>query len=193
VVLKVPEDGPESAEEVIVEDEVEGAQRDAKTADGEHLGVDRERHVVSDALAGDPVAVGHKHPHRRAGARGKLEPSTKFGVDEIGRRAGVEEGNQLVALDGGVEDHNVLGAYPGERVEGHLGCAGRGSLGIRVRERDHRRLEHHGSRDLGRRPVLYVVVVEEVEEALAHMPPLVGLITVEAEALASALLLLSQG
>jgi hypothetical protein len=76
---------------------------------------------VSDALAWDPVAVGHKHPQRRTGVRGKLEASTEFGVDEIGRRAGVEEGDQLLTLDGDVEDHGVLGAYPGERVEGHLG------------------------------------------------------------------------
>jgi hypothetical protein len=92
-----------------------------------------------------------------------------------------------------VEDHSVLGAYPGERVEGHLGCVGRGSLRIGVRECDHRRLGHRGSHDLGRRHVLYVVVIEEVEEALAHMPPHIGFIIVEAEALASALLLLSRG
>jgi hypothetical protein len=98
-----------------------------------------------------------------------------------------------VALDGDVEDHRVLGAYPGERVEGHLGCAGRGSLEVGVRKLDRQRLEHRGSRDLGRRPVLHVVVVEEVEEALTHVPPDVGLVTVEAEALASALLLLGRG
>jgi hypothetical protein len=98
-----------------------------------------------------------------------------------------------VALDGDVEDHSVLGAYPGERVEGHLGCAGRGSVGVGVRKLDRRRLEHRGSRDLGRRPVLHVVVVEEVEEALTHVSPDVGLITVEAEALASVLLLLGRG
>jgi hypothetical protein len=141
----------------------------------------------------DPVAVGHKHPQRRPGAHGELEPSTQVRVDEVGHRAGVEEGDQLVALDGDVEDHSALGAYPGERVEGHLGCAGRGSLGVGVRKLDRRWLEHHGSRDLGRRHVLHVVVVEEVEEALTHVPPDVGLVTVEAEALASALLLLDRG
>jgi hypothetical protein len=93
VVRKVPQDGLESAEVVIAEDEVEGAQRDAETADGERLGVDRDRHVVSDTLAWDPVAVGHKHLQRRTGVRGKLEASTEFDVDEIGRRAGVEEGD----------------------------------------------------------------------------------------------------
>jgi hypothetical protein len=146
---------------------------------------------VSDALAWDPVAVGHKHPQRRTRVCGKLEASTEFGVDEIGHRAGVEEGNQLLALDGDVEDHGVLGAYPGERVEGHLEWwrTSRSSLRIGVREHDHQRLEHRGSRDLHRH---HVVVVEEVEEALAHMPTHVGIITVEAEALTSALLLLSR-
>jgi hypothetical protein len=54
-------------------------------------------------------------------------------------------------------------------------------------------LGHHGSRDLCQHHVVYVVIVEEVEEALTHMPTHVGLITVEAEALASALLLLGWG
>jgi hypothetical protein len=67
VARKVPEDGPERAEEVIAEDEVEEAQRDAKIADGENLGVDREWHIVGDALTGNPVVVGHKHPQRRSG------------------------------------------------------------------------------------------------------------------------------
>jgi hypothetical protein len=118
--------------------------------------------------------------------------STQVRVDEVGRRARVEEGDQLVALDGDV-DHRVLGAYPDERVEGHLVCAGRGSLGVGVRRRGRWWLEHRSSRNLSRLPVLHVVVVEEVEEALAHMPPDVGLVTVEAEALTSALLLLSRG
>jgi hypothetical protein len=85
------------------------------------------------------------------------------------------------------------GAKPGEHVEGHLGCAGRGSLRVGVRRRGRWRLEHRSSRDLGRLPVLHIIVVEEVEEALAHVPPDVGLVTVEAEALASALLLLGRG
>jgi hypothetical protein len=191
VACKVPEDGPERAEEVVAEDEVERAQRDTKTADGECLSVDREWYVVGDALAGDPVVVGHKHPQRRSGTRGELELSTQVRVDEVGCRAGVEEGDQLVALDGDVEDHRVLGAYPDERVEGHLGCVVRGSLG--VRRRDRWWLEHRGSCDLGRLPVLHVVVVEEVEEALAHVPLDVGLVTVEAEAFALALLLLGRG
>jgi hypothetical protein len=105
----------------------------------------------------------------------------------------VEEGDQLVALDGDVEDHHVLDAYPDERVEEHLGCAGWGSLRVGVRKLDRWRLEHRGSHDLGRRPILHVVVIEEVEEALTCVPPDVGLIIVEAEALASALLLLSRG
>jgi hypothetical protein len=82
---------------------------------------------------------------------------------------------------------------PASAWRGHLGCAGRGSLGIRVRRRDRWWLEHRGHRDLSRLPVLHVVVDEEVEEALAHVPPDVGLITVEVEALASALLLLGRG
>jgi hypothetical protein len=122
-----------------------------------------------------------------------LVASTQVRVDEVGRRARVEEGDQLVALDGDMEDHRVLGANPDERVEGHLGCAGRGSLRVRVRRRGPWRLEQRSSRDLGRLPVLHIIVVEEVEEALAHMPPDVGLVTVEAEALASTLLLLSRG
>jgi hypothetical protein len=193
VARKVLEDGAKRMEEVVAEDEVERAQCDAKTADGEPLGVDREWHVVGDTLAGDPVAIGHKHPQRWPGTRGELELSSQVRIDEVGHRAGVEEGDQLVALDGDVEDHSVLGAYPGEHVEGHLGCAGRGSLRIRVRRRDRWWLEHRGRHDLSRLPVLHVVVIEEVEEALAHVPPDVGLITVEAEALASALLLLGQG
>jgi hypothetical protein len=92
-----------------------------------------------------------------------------------------------------VEDHRVLGANPAERVEGHLGCTGRGCLGVGVRRRGPWRLEHCNSRDLGRLPVLHIIVVEEVEEALTHVPPDVGLITVEAEALAAALLLLGRG
>jgi hypothetical protein len=63
----------------------------------------------------------------------------------------------------------------------------------RVRRRGRWWLEHCSSRDLGRLPVLHVVVVEEVEEALAHVPPDVGLVTVEAEALTSTFLLLGWG
>jgi hypothetical protein len=85
-----------------------------------------------------------------------------------------------VALDGDVEDHRVLGANPGERVEGHLRCAGRGCLGVRVRRRGPWWLEHCSSRDLGRLSVLHIIVIEEVEEALAHVPPDIRLVTVEA-------------
>jgi hypothetical protein len=45
----------------------------------------------------------------------------------------------------------------------------------------------------GRLSVLHIIVVEEVEEALAHVPPDIRLVTVEAEALAAALLLLDRG
>jgi hypothetical protein len=68
-----------------------------------------------------------------------------------------------------------------------------GSLGVGVRRHNRWWLEHRGSRNLGRLLVLHVVVVEEVEEALAHVLSDVGLVTVEAEALASALLLLGRG
>jgi hypothetical protein len=68
-----------------------------------------------------------------------------------------------------------------------------GQSRVGVRKLDRRQLEHRGSRDLGRRPVLHVVVVEEVEEVLTHVPPDIGLVTVEAEVLASALLLLGRG
>jgi hypothetical protein len=92
-----------------------------------------------------------------------------------------------------VEDHHVLGANSGERVEGHLWCAGRGCLGVGVRRRGPWRLEYCSSRDLGRLSILHIIIVEEVEEALAHVPPDIRLITVEAEALAAVLLLLGRG
>ena len=102
-------------------------------------------------------------------------------VDELVRRAAVEEGCEVVTMDVDGYQHRVLRADAGDGVQGDH----RGGL-----------LGWQGVGVSGRRAVLAVgrvVAHLQEEEALALVPVDVGLVTVVAEALTMAFHHLSRG
>ena len=60
--VEVPEDGTEGPQEVDSKDEVETAQVDARTHDGEVLVADGDGHVPREPMTPETIAVGHRDP-----------------------------------------------------------------------------------------------------------------------------------
>ena len=77
-VVKVPQYGPERAEEGDTQDHVVAVDRDGVTVDGECLVGDADFNVAGEAATSHAVTIGHDDP--RARARLELEPDSACDV-----------------------------------------------------------------------------------------------------------------
>jgi hypothetical protein len=59
--IEIPKDGPQSAQKIDTEDEVEAAQVNADAVDGEVLAADEDGDLPSHALTGQVVTIGNGH------------------------------------------------------------------------------------------------------------------------------------
>ena len=97
--LEIPSEGAQRPEEVHAEDEVEAAQREPDTGDGEGLAADDDGDVAGDPLARDMVAVGDRDVELFAPLWSEPQAAHGRALEEGVGGADVQQGEEALALD----------------------------------------------------------------------------------------------
>lgn len=163
--------------------------RSIPTRDGESLGADDDGDVTGYSRARQAVTISHRDPEVFATLQRQPEATHRVPMEEVVCRARVQERQQPLPFHHDGKQQGLVRAYAREGVQRDHQRVGPGSVSC------HRRLQVTGvllHRNLADRVVNEVVHLE-VKEPLAHVPPDVGLIAVEAEPLPALLLLLGRG
>jgi len=182
--LEVPQERPQSSQEVDAEDEVEAAEGEPHTRDGEGLATDEDGQITGDPLARQTLPVRDSDTEVVAAMRNNPQAAHDRNLEEGVCGAGVQQGEETFPVDGDGQQHGVVGADPCKSVHGdHQSISSspvwwcRGVLGSGVR----------GVLRPGEDVVVDVVGGLQVEDTRADVAAHVLLIAVVAKPLATAL------